>query len=106
MSIMGYWRGSQKPRSALAVVGLAVAVAMAGGLTSCKVHVDQGPNGEDKKVQVDTPFGGVHVNTDQTSAADLGLPVYPARRSRTTIKRTSPPMYTWASVTGNCGCRW
>ena len=25
----------------------------------------------------DTPFGGVHVNTDQISAADLGLPVYP-----------------------------
>jgi hypothetical protein len=39
--------------------------------------VDKGVNGEDKKVQVDTPFGGVHVNTDQTTAADLGLPVYP-----------------------------
>jgi hypothetical protein len=24
-----------------------------------------------------SPFGGVHVNTDQTSASDLGLPVYP-----------------------------
>jgi len=31
----------------------------------------------EKKVQVDTPFGGIHVNTDQTSAADLGLPAYP-----------------------------
>jgi len=41
------------------------------------VQVDKGANGEDKKVQIDTPFGGIHVNTDQTTAADLGLPVYP-----------------------------
>jgi hypothetical protein len=41
------------------------------------VHVDKDANGEEKTVQVDTPFGGVHVNTDQVSAADLGLPVYP-----------------------------
>jgi hypothetical protein len=54
-------------------VGLALAAAMAG----CRVHVDKDTNGEDKNVQVDTPFGGVHVNADQTTAADLGLPVYP-----------------------------
>jgi hypothetical protein len=77
MSIMGNSRGSQRPRRALAVIGVAAAVVLSGGLTSCKVHVDQGPNGEDKKVQVETPFGGVHVSTDQTNAADLGLPVYP-----------------------------
>jgi hypothetical protein len=48
------------------------------GITGCfRVHVDKGSNGEDKTVQVDTPFGGVHVNTNQTTAADLGLPVYP-----------------------------
>ena len=52
---------------------LALAVVMAG----CRVHVDKGANGEDKTVQVDTPFGGVHVNTDVVTAADLGLPVYP-----------------------------
>ena len=55
------------------VVGLALAAGMAG----CRVHVDKDANGEDKNVQVDTPFGGVHVNTDQTSATDLGLPAYP-----------------------------
>lgn len=55
------------------VAGLALAVSMAG----CRVHVDKDANGQEKNVQVDTPFGGVHVNTDQTSAADLGLPVYP-----------------------------
>lgn len=57
----------------LAVAGLALAVGLAG----CRVHVDKDENGKEKTVQVDTPFGGVHVNTDQVSASDLGLPVYP-----------------------------
>jgi hypothetical protein len=56
---------------------LAAALALVAGAAGCRVHVDKGANGEDKTVQVDTPFGGVHVNTDQVSAADLGLPVYP-----------------------------
>jgi hypothetical protein len=56
---------------------LAVGLVLAAGMAGCRVSVDKGVNGEDKKVQVDTPFGGVHVNTDQTTAADLGLPVYP-----------------------------
>jgi hypothetical protein len=62
-------------------LGLAAAVALLGGMTGCfRVHVDKDANGEDKNVQVDTPFGGVHVNTNQTSAADLGLPVYPGAK--------------------------
>ncbi len=56
---------------------LAVSLVLAGGVAGCRVHVDKGANGEEKKVQVDTPFGGVHVNTDQTTAVDLGLPAYP-----------------------------
>jgi hypothetical protein len=56
---------------------LIVGLALAGGVAGCRVHVDKDANGEDKKVQVDTPFGGVHVNTDQTTATDLGLQVYP-----------------------------
>lgn len=54
--------------------GLALAVA---GLAGCRVRVDKDANGQEKTVQVDTPFGGVHVNTDQISASDLGLPAYP-----------------------------
>ena len=58
-------------------LGAAALLALAGGLSGCRVHVDKGANGEDKSVQVDTPFGGVHVNTNQTTAADLGLQAYP-----------------------------
>jgi hypothetical protein len=46
-------------------------------MAGCRIHTEKDANGEDKKVQIDTPFGGIHVNTDQTAAADLGLPVYP-----------------------------
>jgi hypothetical protein len=60
---------------------LAAGLALAAGMTGCRVHVDKDANGEDKTVQVDTPFGGIHVNTDQTSAADLGLPVYPGAQT-------------------------
>ena len=57
--------------------GIIACLLLAAGIAGCRVQVDKGANGEDKKVQVDTPFGGIHVNTDQTTAADLGLPVYP-----------------------------
>ena len=56
---------------------LAVGLALAAGITGCRIHVDKDANGQDQKVEVDTPFGGVHVNTDQRSAADLGFPAYP-----------------------------
>ncbi len=75
--------GIRKPsgismRNSLRVAGGVLAcLALAAWTTGCRVHVEKGANGEDKNVQVDTPFGGVHVNTDQTTAADLGLPVYP-----------------------------
>ena len=66
--------GNTMRNSAALLAGL----ALAAGTTGCfRVHVDKDANGEDKNVQVDTPFGGVHVNTNQTSAADLGLPAYP-----------------------------
>lgn len=59
-------------------MGCMVAAAFCLILTGCfRVSVDKDANGKDKKVQIETPFGGVHVDTDQTSAADLGLPLYP-----------------------------
>jgi hypothetical protein len=56
---------------------LLACLALAAGMAGCRIHVDKDANGEDKNVQVDTPFGGIHVNSDQTTAADLGLPAYP-----------------------------
>lgn len=55
----------------LLMVGVLLAAA------GCHVEVDKGHNGEDKNVKIDTPLGGLHVRSDQTAAADLGLPVYP-----------------------------
>ncbi len=59
------------------IAALVACLVLAAGIAGCRVSVDKGPNGEDKRVQVETPFGGIHVNTDETSAADLGLPAYP-----------------------------
>lgn len=56
---------------------MSLGLALTLGLAGCRVHVEKDKDGKEKNVQVDTPFGGVHVNTDQTSASDLGLPVYP-----------------------------
>lgn len=59
------------------ICGPAIGLFAIAGLAGCRVHVDKDSNGQEKTVQVDTPFGGVHVNTDQVSASDLGLPSYP-----------------------------
>jgi len=61
-------------RKTLAVVAGLLLVA---GMAGCRVHTQKDANGHDKNVAIDTPFGGVHVNSDQTTAGDLGLPVYP-----------------------------
>src|ERR1700733_2442573 len=66
-----------KPKLVGLAGGLLACLTLAAGIAGCRVQVDKGANGDQKKVQVDTPFGGIHVNTDQTSAADLGLPTYP-----------------------------
>ncbi|HLH08910.1 MAG TPA: hypothetical protein VKW78_16845 [Terriglobales bacterium] len=42
---------------------------------SCSVH-EQKTSENKKKVDIETPFGGIHVNTD-ASAGDTGLSVYP-----------------------------
>jgi hypothetical protein len=56
---------------------LLACLILATGVAGCRIHVDKGANGEDKNVRIDTPFGGIHVNSDETTAADLGLPTYP-----------------------------
>lgn len=46
-------------------------------LAGCHVQVDKSSNGDSKNVRIETPLGGLHVRSDQTTAANLGLPVYP-----------------------------
>ncbi|AXC11552.1 hypothetical protein ACPOL_2228 [Acidisarcina polymorpha] len=46
----------------------------------CTVSVDKSKDGQENNVKVDTPLGGVHVNSNGTSAADVGLPVYPGAK--------------------------
>ncbi len=46
-------------------------------LAGCTVSVDKSKDGEDKNVKIDTPLGGVNVNSNSTTAADVGLPTYP-----------------------------
>jgi hypothetical protein len=56
---------------------LVACLALVAWVAGCRVRTERDANGQEKTVQIDTPFGGVHVNTDQTVAADLGLPLYP-----------------------------
>ena len=53
-------------------------------LTGCSINVKKDKNGkdEDKKVDIDTPFGGIHVSKD-ADVHDTGLPVYPGAKAKT-----------------------
>ncbi|WP_446744998.1 hypothetical protein [Silvibacterium acidisoli] len=54
-----------------------VAVAFLLMTIGCRVQVEKDKEGNDKNVKIDTPVGKLRVNSDDTSAADVGLPVYP-----------------------------
>ena len=63
------------------LAAFAATLSIAGALLSgCSIAVDKAKNGEDKNVKIDTPLGGVHVSSDDTTAADIGLPVYPGAK--------------------------
>ncbi len=56
----------------LAAAGLAALLI----LSACSVNVKKEANGQDKQVDVNTLFGGVHVSK-QADVSDIGLAVYP-----------------------------
>jgi hypothetical protein len=58
-------------------LGLSLLAVVLSGATGCKVQVDKSGDGEGDNVKIATPFGGISVNKDQTSPAELGLPAYP-----------------------------
>jgi hypothetical protein len=49
----------------------------------CSIAVDKNKSGNDKNVKIETPLGGLHVTSDSTTAADVGLPVYPGAKLST-----------------------
>jgi uncharacterized protein YfaP (DUF2135 family) len=50
-----------------------------GLLAGCNVDVKKNARGEEKKVDIDTPVGRLHVSQD-VDTHDLGVPVYPGAR--------------------------
>jgi hypothetical protein len=50
-------------------------------LAGCSVNVKKSNNGEDKNVDIDTPFGGIHVSQG-ADVRDTGLPVYPGAKPK------------------------
>jgi hypothetical protein len=50
-------------------------------LTGCSINVKKNDNGQDKNVDIDTPFGGIHVKNG-ADVRDTGLPVYPGAQPK------------------------
>jgi hypothetical protein len=60
-------------------LGIATAMVLVLAIGACSINVQKEPDGEDKKVDIRTPLGGIHVS-NQATASDIGLPVYPGAR--------------------------
>src|SRR5690349_19318925 len=50
-------------------------------VTACSINVKKDEQGKDKNVDINTPFGGIHVN-ENADVRDTGLPVYAGARLR------------------------
>jgi hypothetical protein len=50
-------------------------------LPACSVNVDKSANGREKKIDISTFAGGIHVSKD-ANPAETGLPLYPGARLR------------------------
>jgi len=62
---------------------LALILASLGCLTllACTINVKDRENGENSKVDIDTPIGGIHVN-EEADVHDTGLAVYPGAHQK------------------------
>jgi hypothetical protein len=60
---------------------LALAGVVLTFLPACSIKVKKADNGEDKKVDIETPMGGIHVSKG-ADARDTGLPVYPGAKQK------------------------
>ncbi len=50
-------------------------------LGACSIHTEKESNGQDKKVDIKTPFAEIHVGSD-TGAQDAGITLYPGARPK------------------------
>src|SRR5258708_11397671 len=50
-------------------------------VTACSINVKKDEQGKDKNVDINTPFGGIHVN-ENADVRDTGLPVYAGARQK------------------------
>jgi len=50
-------------------------------LPACSINVKKADNGEDKKIDIETPIAGIHVSKG-ADVRDTGLPVYPGARQK------------------------
>jgi len=66
-------------------LSFALALAALIALPACNINVKKAENGEDKKVDIETPVGGIHVSKG-ADVRDTGLPVYPGARQKDTDK--------------------
>jgi len=60
---------------------LALAVTSLMALPACSINVKKDDNGQDEKVDIETPVGGIHVSKG-ADARDTGLPIYPGARQK------------------------
>lgn len=60
---------------------LAALVVLFLATSACSINVKKNGEGEEKKVDIETPVGGIHVGQD-VNAHDTGLPVYPGARPK------------------------
>jgi hypothetical protein len=63
----------------LRISGLLAILTAVLALAACSINVRKDNEGRDKNVDINTPFGGIHVN-ENADARDTGLPVYPGAR--------------------------
>jgi hypothetical protein len=71
-----------RDRSHLSIFFILTAVFLV--FSACSINVKKGSNDkdQDKKVDIDTPFGGIHVSKG-ADVHDTGLPVYPGAKPKT-----------------------
>jgi len=65
--------------SSVAVFALGIGALLL--LSACSINVKKNEEGQEKKVDIDTPLGGIHVD-EEADVRDTGLEVYPGAQAK------------------------